>query len=60
MASVNLTVQAGLVDPANGVFLSAASAWEVAVKRGLGRLRLRIPPDEYVPRQRPLQRIESG
>ena len=53
-------VQAGLVDPANDVFLSAASAWEIAVKHGLGRLRLRIPPDEYVPRQRRLHRIESG
>ena len=27
-----------IADPANGVLISAASAWEVAIKRSLGRL----------------------
>ena len=48
-----------IVDPANDVFLSAASAWEIAIKHRLGRLGLRIPPDEYVPQQRRLHRIET-
>ena len=48
-----------IVDPANDVYLSAASAWEIAVKHGIGRLPLRMPPEEYVVEQRRLHRIES-
>ena len=48
-----------IVDPANEVFLSAASAWEIAIKHGLGRLHLRVAPQDYVPEQRRLHRIES-
>ena len=48
-----------IVDPANDVFLSAASAWEIAIKHRLGRLRLHMPPDEYLPQQRLLHRIET-
>ena len=39
-------------DPANEVFLSSASAWEIVVKSTLGRLHLPEPPDAYVPRLR--------
>jgi PIN domain nuclease of toxin-antitoxin system len=39
-------------DPANDAFLSAASAWEIAVKHRLGKLPLPAPPDEFVPGQR--------
>jgi len=31
------------------LFLSAASAWEIAIKQGLGKLRLPQPPEAYVP-----------
>lgn len=41
-----------LVDPGNDVFLSAVSAWEIAVKHRLGRLPLPEPPERYVPAQR--------
>ena len=47
-----------LVDPANEVFLSAASAWEIAVKHRLGRLPLPAPPDEFVPAQRAAHGLE--
>jgi PIN domain nuclease of toxin-antitoxin system len=47
-----------LVAPANRVFLSAASAWEIAVKHALGRLPLPSPPDEMIPRLRSRHRIE--
>ena len=39
-------------DPANEVFLSAVSAWEIAVKHQLGKLPLPDVPTLYVPRER--------
>jgi PIN domain nuclease of toxin-antitoxin system len=39
-------------DPANEVFLSAASAWEIGVKWRRGRLPLPQPPPSFVPDQR--------
>lgn len=47
----------GIADPANEVYLSAASSWEIAIKHGLGRLKLRMPPEDYVPLQRRLHRV---
>lgn len=41
-----------LVDPANDVFLSSVSAWEIAVKYALGQLHLREAPERYVPAER--------
>ncbi len=45
-------------DPANEVFLSAASAWEIAVKHRLGKLPLPAALDEFVPAQRAAHGIE--
>jgi PIN domain nuclease of toxin-antitoxin system len=45
-------------DPANEALLSAASAWEIAVKHRLGRLPLPAPPEEFVPAQRVAHGIE--
>lgn len=39
-------------EPANAVFLSALSAWEIAIKHRLGRLPLPVPPDRYVASRR--------
>jgi PIN domain nuclease of toxin-antitoxin system len=39
-------------DPGNEVFLSTASAWEIAIKHGLGRLPLPAPPERFIPAQR--------
>jgi len=38
-----------LVDRNNELFLSAASAWEIAIKHGLGKLQLPGPPAEVIP-----------
>ena len=38
-----------LGDTRNRLFLSAASAWEIAIKHALGKLPLPMPPGEYVP-----------
>jgi PIN domain nuclease of toxin-antitoxin system len=36
-------------DGRNEILLSAASAWEIAIKVGRGRLTLPLPPARYVP-----------
>ena len=38
--------------PDNEVYLSALSAWEIAIKHRLGRLPLPEPPARYVPSRR--------
>ena len=48
-----------IADAANDVFLSAASAWEIAIKHGLGRLHLQGSPEELVPQQRRLHRVDT-
>jgi len=47
------------VDPANEVFLSAVSAWEISVKHSLGRLPLPEPPEKFIPFQRERHGIEA-
>jgi PIN domain nuclease of toxin-antitoxin system len=44
--------------PENEVYLSAASAWEVAVKHALGRLPLPGDPSRFVPEMRERHGIE--
>lgn len=39
-------------DPANEVYLSAVSSWEIAVKHRLGKLPLGDNPARYVPNER--------
>jgi PIN domain nuclease of toxin-antitoxin system len=41
------------------VFLSSASAWEIATKHALGRLPLDQPPERFVPRMREHHGIEA-
>ena len=45
-------------DPGNAVFLSALSAWEIAIKHRLGRLPLPAPPEHYVASRRTWLQIE--
>ena len=42
-------------DPSNSLLLSAASAWEIAIKVGIGKLRLPEPPATFIP-----SRMHSG
>ena len=38
-----------ILDSSNDLFLSAASAWEIAIKHGVGKLNLPEIPRNYVP-----------
>ena len=38
-----------LLDSENTLYLSAASAWEITVKHGLGKLELPLLPSEFIP-----------
>lgn len=45
-------IAAMVQDPENDVFLSAASAWEIAIKYATGRLQLPERPERFVPAMR--------
>jgi PIN domain nuclease of toxin-antitoxin system len=45
-------------DPANQVYLSVVSFWEISVKHGLGKLPLPQPPARFIPEQREKHLIE--
>jgi PIN domain nuclease of toxin-antitoxin system len=38
-----------LLDERTELYLSAASAWEMAIKYGLGKLQLPVPLEDYLP-----------
>jgi PIN domain nuclease of toxin-antitoxin system len=50
-------LRARLEDPAIELLLSAASAWEIAVKARLGRLVLPEPPEKYLPSRMTRQQV---
>jgi PIN domain nuclease of toxin-antitoxin system len=45
------TAAAALRDPANEVFLSVVSVWEIVIKSRLGKLTLRLPLADIVTQQ---------
>jgi len=46
-------------DPANEVYLSSVSVWEMMIKYGLGRLSLPDLPERFIPVQRERHGIDS-
>ena len=48
-----------VADPRNEVFLSAASIWEMAIKRGLGKLPIPEAVAAYVTRRLAADNVES-
>jgi PIN domain nuclease of toxin-antitoxin system len=40
-----------VADPANDIFVSVASLWEIAIKSSLGKLTLAAPFDQLFPQQ---------
>jgi PIN domain nuclease of toxin-antitoxin system len=47
-----------IADGGNELFLSAACAWEIAIKAGRGKLALPEPAEKYVPARLALHRIQ--
>ncbi len=43
--------RARIGDPETSVWVSAATAWEIAIKSGLGRLELPEPAEVFLPRE---------
>ena len=56
---VTETMKADILNPANHVYLSVVSIWEISVKYQIGRLSLPEPPQSYLPVQRQRHRIAS-
>lgn len=52
-------MQRDILNPANEVYLSAISLWEISVKYQLGKLPLPEPPENYLPVQRERHMIAS-
>jgi len=48
-----------IADGQSVLYLSAASAWEIAIKARLGRLELANDPEELIPEQMALNHIEG-
>lgn len=55
---VSSTARRACRDPGNAVYLSALSAWEIAIKHRLGRLPLPEPPGRYVASRREFLQLE--
>jgi PIN domain nuclease of toxin-antitoxin system len=53
------TFRAASQDPANELYLSVASIWEVVIKYDLGKLPLPAPPADYLPQQREAHGLAS-
>ena len=45
------TAMAACEDPANQLYLSVVSAWEIQIKRQIGRLQLDVPLDQMIQAQ---------
>lgn len=58
-AKISKPALAAFLNPANESYLSAASAWEIAVKQALGRLHLPRKPEIHVPAVREMSGIQS-
>jgi PIN domain nuclease of toxin-antitoxin system len=51
--------RAHYLDPANDLYLSVASVWEILIKAALGRLAIPAPRVDFVVRQMSLNRLSS-
>src|SRR3712207_310151 len=50
-AKLSAAARSAIEEPANGKFVSIASAWEIAIKTSIGKLTLGEPFEVLVPRE---------
>ena len=55
---LSATARELFVNPAQAVYLSSISTWEIALKHGQGKLPLPESPERFVPEQRALHGID--
>ncbi|MSQ53079.1 MAG: type II toxin-antitoxin system VapC family toxin [Betaproteobacteria bacterium] len=56
-AQLSVVAREQITDPGNDAFLSAISAWEIAVKQAQGKLTLSEPAFSWVPKYREAHRL---
>lgn len=56
---LNDTALTAIEDARNGIYLSAASAWEIAIKWKKSKLQLPEPPDKYIRKRLKKAEIET-
>lgn len=56
---LSAVARAAFLEPNNERYLSASSAWEIAIKHALGRMPLPKKPELYIPQVRERSGIES-
>jgi len=57
--ALSMTARRLFAEPRNEIYLSAVSAWEIALKYSLGKLPLPTSPERYLPVQRDRHGIDS-
>ena len=57
--SLSPAAGAAVRDPANDVYLSAVTTWEIVTKHRAGRLPLPEPPDRLIPTERRLRGVAA-
>jgi PIN domain nuclease of toxin-antitoxin system len=55
---LSTAARAACREPANEVYLSALSAWEIAIKHRLGRIPLPEPPERWIENRRTRLQLE--
>lgn len=58
-ARLSEACRSNVVDPANEVFLSPVSAWEICIKHNFGGLILAEPPGQFVPKYRSMHGVSE-
>lgn len=58
-AALSASAREAFSNPSNEVYLSAISAWEIAIKNALGKLPLPSPASVFVPHERERHRVET-
>ena len=53
------SARAIIADPANELFLSAASGWEISIKCRIGKLQLAEGPETFIPRHLSANSVQS-